>query len=72
MGIDTTKPGDVYLLRQAGTPFSQGLKANINVCEYPYESKLFMKNDELENRSAARAKITEHALNYPIIIEDDV
>lgn len=31
-----------------------------------------MKNDELENRSAARAKITEHALNYPIIIEDDV
>lgn len=50
MGIDTTKPGDVYLMRQAGTAFSQGVKANTFVCDYPYESKLFMKGDELDNR----------------------
>jgi len=31
-----------------------------------------MKHAEMEDRSAARAKVTEHALNYPLIVEDDI
>jgi hypothetical protein len=56
-GIDTTKPGDVYLLRQTGTKYSSEIKPNALICDYPYQSTLFMKGDELENRVSARNKI---------------
>jgi len=48
------------------------LKPNVEACDYPYKSEVFMTHDEMQEAGSARAKINAHALNSPIIIEDDI
>lgn len=72
LGLDTTRPGDVYLIRQTGTMFTENLKPNISVCDYPFSSELFIKGEDLEDKQLTRQKVNQHALNSPLIIEDDI
>ena len=46
IGINTSQPGDIYLLRQAETVFNAS-KPNVNLCDFPYSSERLLKAEDL-------------------------
>jgi hypothetical protein len=50
LGIDTEKPGDMYLLRKSSI-FTKGLKPNINIRDYPFISQKIMTREVMSKDS---------------------
>jgi len=70
LGIDTSKSGDIYLLREAETALNQS-KKNTEVAGYPFTSSMILSHEEIqENVEKSFREILNYAINVPIIIND--
>ena len=68
--IDTGRPGDVYLVREANTPYNSKA-ANIDISGYEFTSEKFLLKEELEqNLEDSYANLCKLALNAPIVMHD--
>ncbi len=68
LGIET--PGDIYMLREAETPFNNK-KANIDICDFPFTSERLVTSQELsEDLEKSWTKIMKQCLDQPIIIHE--
>ena len=68
LGIET--PGDIYMLREAETPFNNK-KANIEICDFPFTSERLVTSQELsEDLEKSWTKIMKQCLDQPIIIHE--
>ena len=70
LGIDTSKVGDVYVLRKQSV-FTDDLTANVNLRGYNYvNEKIMTKEEAKEDMDGFEKKIMKYALNKPIIIKE--
>lgn len=70
LNIDTSKSGDVYMLRQAKTVFNPK-KGNVEIEGYAYTSEVLLTEEECqESDEQSFAKIFQQSLNGPIIVHN--
>ena len=68
--IDTTKPGEVYLIREANTPFNQE-KANVNIHGFELSSQKLLTREQISEREdECRISLAKITLMAPIVVKD--
>lgn len=73
LGIPTERPtGDIYVVRQAGTPFNKA-KACCNIFGFQFSSELLMRGDEVQsNPDEVIKKLQEMSFNAPMVVHDEI
>ena len=68
--IDTERQGDVYLVREAETPFNkQG--GDVDISGYSFSSEKFLTAEQMrDNLEESYANLAKLALNAPVVIHD--
>ena len=68
--IDTERQGDVYLVREAKTPFNKQ-EGEIDISGYQSSTEKFLTAEQMkENLEESYASLAKLALNAPVVIHD--
>lgn len=68
--LGITTQGDLYLLRQTHTPYSDK-PANVSICDYPFTVEKIANSERMNSHpDETYAKIFSYVLDAPIIVHD--
>ena len=68
--IDTTKPGQVYLIREAQTAFNNK-EGNVNIHGFDFSSERLLTREQIsEKEDECRISLAKITLNAPIVVKD--
>lgn len=68
--INTQKPGDIYVLREAETAFNSD-KPNVTICDYGYTSECVLEAEAVEaNPEQSITEIYKLLFDAPVIVHN--